>query len=258
MASAFKDPKKPAPLDVGAVTSAANTQNVSNAAANAQLNRLDQTDAYGNRLTFGDDGSVSTSLGALGSEFQGGLASLGRKYLDTAGAGIPDSSAAFGTAYDYATRNLEPRFARAEDATRNRFANQGLDPTSEAYKSGMNDLALQQNEARNSLVSSLQNQMFQQGLAGRQQQLSELAPGLAYGTGSTQGNFANYNPVTQDNVNVAQLYGQQNQNAWQGYNADVQRQNALYGALASLAGTATQAAMPWAFPKKPTSGAAAP
>ena len=247
MSSMFKSVKPPAPLDVAATTASANTQNVKNASDNAELNRLDQTDAFGNTLKFSDDGSVTTSLGALGQEFQSGLAGLGRSYLGTAGSGVPDSSAAFDRAYDTATANLEPRFARAEDAMRSRLANQGLDQTSEAYKSATGDLALQQNEARNSLVSGLQQQMFNQGLQGRQQQLSELAPGLAYGTGSTSGNFANYNQVQQDNVNVAQLAGINQQNQMDAYQAKMAQQNAMYGALASLAGTATKAAFPAGF-----------
>ena len=84
------------------------------------------------------------------------------------------TNAAFDRAYQTASANLEPRFDRAGAAMENRLRNQGLDPTSEAYKSATNDLALQQNEARNSLVTQLQGQMFNQGLQDRQQQVNEF------------------------------------------------------------------------------------
>lgn len=239
----FKTPKPPEPINVASTATAANTQNATNAQANVELNRLDQKDAFGNTLKFGADGTVSTDLGALGQEFQTGLAGLGRQYMATAGEGAPDSTGAFNQAYDLASANLEPRFQRAQDAKYTQLRNQGLDPTSEAFKSATADLNLSQNESRNNLVSSLQNQMFNQGLAGRQQTLAELAPGLSYGTGATSPAFQNYNTVTQDNVDVSGLTQANYQGQQNTYNQKIAQQNALYGALASLAGTATKAAV---------------
>lgn len=309
MGSVFKDPKKPEPINVGNVTSAANAQNVANASANVDLNRINQTGPFGS-VSYGADGSQTTSLDPAElaqREFQrtqgnqgyaagiGGLASLAGSGpagvgsdpygLMAAGAsrlgafGTPadlSSNDAFDRAQTMWSANMEPRFGRAEDAARNRLANQGLDPTSEAYKSSMNDLALQQNEARNSFAIGAQNNLFNQGLAERQQGYNEGAGLMGLGSaeaqrlfgqnlsqygaqqgalaslgglglsgmvpGATAPGVSSFNPVTQDNVNVAQLYGQNNENQWRGYQSDVQRQQALYGALASLAGTATKAA----------------
>ena len=102
------------------------------------------------------------------------------------GQPLPDSSGAFDQAYSYATANLEPRFQRSTDALENKLRNQGLDPTSEAYKSAMNDSALQQNEARNNLVTNLQGQMFNQGLQQRQQGISEGTNLYGLGQGQAQ------------------------------------------------------------------------
>jgi hypothetical protein len=147
-----------------------------------QYNRPNQFGPFGGSITYDPEtGAQTTALGQQGQQYAGGLANLGERYFGMAGQGVPDSSAAFDQAYGYASANLEPRFERSRAAAESRLRNQGLDPTSAAYKSAMNDLALQQNEARNNLVTGLQGQMFNQGLAGRQQTLAELSPGLQYG-----------------------------------------------------------------------------
>jgi hypothetical protein len=194
------------------------------------------------------------------------------------------SGAAFDRAYDYAAANLEPRFERTRAAAENRLRNQGLDPTSEAYRASMNDLALQQNEARNNLVTSLQGQMFGQGLQERQQDLGEAQ--ALYGAGTGRANqifgqdqsiagFANQRyglglqanqalgglgisgigasrtdtgaaplpSVGVQNVDVAGLNNQANQQAWQNYNAQMQQRNAMLGGLASIGGSLMLAPM---------------
>lgn len=248
----FKSPEKPAPLDVAATTAAANAQNLKTAQTTANFNRPDQTDAAGNTIKYSQTGvdangnptyGVTSSLGALGQTFQSGLANLGQRYMATAGSGVPDSSAAFDKAYGLATANLEPRFQRATDAKYTQLRNQGLDPTSEAFKSASNDLALQQNEARNQLVSSLQGQMFNQGLQSRQQELSELSPGLSYGASTTAPSPISVPGVSVAPVDVAGLTQSAKGDEWKGYQADVQRQGAMLGGLASLAGSVLAAPM---------------
>lgn len=246
MGNLFKSPSKPAPLDVNAVSGQARSQNTSNAYEQAAFNRVNQTDRFGNTLNYaqtGTDGmgnpifSATQGLGQMGQDYARGVAGLGQKYFDAAGS-RPDlgSNAAFDRAYGYASANLEPRFARAEDAARSRLANQGLDPTSEAYRSQMSDLALQQNEARNNLVTGIQGQMFNQGLQSRQQQMGELNPGLSLGGMFTQPSYASTPGVNVSNVDVAGLANQSKQQEWQGYQADVQRQNAMLGGLATIGG----------------------
>lgn len=246
MGSLFKSPKKPEPLNVAAVTQQANTQNTGNAFQNASFNRINQQDAFGNTLNYQQTGtdergnpifSANQQLGQYGQQAASGLAGLGQQYFQNAG-NRPDlgSQAAFDQAYGYATANLEPRFQRTEDATINRLRNQGLDPTSEAYRSQMNDLALQQNEARNNLVTGLQNQMFQQGIQNRQQQMAELQPGVAASSQFMQPGYVNTPQVGVQNVDVAGLNQANQADQWKGYQADVSQRNAMIGGLAGIGG----------------------
>lgn len=247
MGSLFKSPKKPEPLNVGAVTQQAQQQNTGNAFQNAAFNRINQQDALGNSLTYQQNGtdaqgnpifSANQQLGQYGQQAASGLAGLGQQYFQNAGS-RPDmgSEAAFGQAYDYATANLEPRFQRTQDATINRLRNQGLDPTSEAYRSQMNDVALQQNEARNNLVTGLQNQVFQQGIQNRQQKMSELQPGVAASSQFMQPGYVNAPQVGVQNVDVAGLTQASKSDEWKGYAADTQRQGAMLGGLAGIGGS---------------------
>lgn len=265
MGSLFKSQKKPEPLNVAAVTNQANTQNTNNAFQNAAFNRVNQQDAFGNSLTYQQNGvdaqgnpifSANQQLGQIGQQYTQGLAGLGQQYFDQAGA-RPDlgSNAAFDRAYQTATANLEPRFQRTTEAMENRLRNQGLDPTSEAYRAQMNDVALQQNEARNNLVTNLQSQVFQQGLQDRQQQMTELQPGLNFANQVTQPGYVNTPQVGVQNVDVAGLNQASKADEWKGYQADSQRQQAMIGGLAGIGGALIGA--PFMGPLMGLGGAAA-
>lgn len=194
----------------------------------AQYNRINQYDPFGGSVTYDPaTGAQRVGLGDMGQQYAGGLSSLGQQYFGMAGQGVPDSSGAFDQAYQYASANLEPRFERTRAATENRLRNQGLDPTSAAYKSQMNDLALQQNEARNNLVTGLQGQMFNQGLQSRQQTLGELQPGLAFGN----------NVLSPQTMPFAQVGTGQTPNMGAlTQNYDQQRMNNYQGMMGGLAG----------------------
>ena len=265
-------PQAPAPMDVSKVGQQAQTENTRSAYEQGAFNRVNQTDALGNSLRYSQTGtdaqgnpvfSASQSLGQYGQQAAGGLAGLAGNYFDKAGnVGNLGSNEAMNRAYDVASANLEPRFGRQTDALENKLRNQGLDPTSEAYRTSMNDNALQQNEARNNLVSSLQGQMFNQGLQQRQQGMSELQPGVQFASGSMSGNYVNPSGVNVGPVDYAGLatnaqnqalnsYGQQ----LNAYNTQqqiqMQKNNAMLGGLAGLAGTLGGAYMNGIF-KTPT------
>lgn len=243
----MKKPKAPKPLNVGAVTQAANTQNTQNAFQQAAFNRpAENIDIFGNTQSMYQTGTdakgnpifgAKQTLGATGQQFATGLAGLGQNYFDAVG-NQPDlsSNAAFDKAYGYATANLEPRFEQARAGAENRLRNQGLDPTSEAYKSAMNDLALQQNEARNNLVTGLQGQMFNQGLSARQQQLGEYAPGMQFGQNVLNPNYANVPGVSVQNVDIASLYAQRQQDLNNRYNQQMKGYGGMLGGIGGLAG----------------------
>lgn len=246
-------PRAPEPMNVGAVTASANAQNTANAFQNAAMNRVNQRDALGNTLNYSQTGtdergnpifSAQQSLGETGQMYAGGLANLGQRYFDTVGS-RPDmgSNAAFDRAYGYASANLEPRFQRATDQMESKLRNQGFERGSEAFTNANNDLALQQNEARNNLVTQLQGQMFQQGLADRQQQLSELNPGVKFGDDALSLDQVAVPQVGVQNVDVAGLNQAAYNQQMQQYQQQMAQRNAMIGGLASIGGTLAGATM---------------
>ena len=222
----------PKPPSAKSMANAQKKVDVQKTAAELAANRPDQYDPFGGSVQYTQTGKdrfgnptwrQDTKLGETGQQYAGGLSDLGQSYFQGAQNFLANpygdtSNDAFDRAYGYATANLEPRFERSRLAMENQLRNQGLDPTSEAYKSQINDLALQQNEARNSLVSGIQNQLFQQGLQGRQQQLGELsnltAPGLSFGNqvlnpqGSPFAQVATSSPINMPGL-MMQNYQQQ-------------------------------------------------
>lgn len=240
-------------MDVGAVTAQANAQNLKNAQSNASYNRVNQTDALGNSLQYSQTGTdaqgnpqfqATQSLGETGQMYAGGLANLGKQYFDSVGS-RPDmgSGAAFNRAYGYASANLEPRMQRQTDQMETKLRNQGFERGSEAFNDAGNDLALQQNEARNNLVTQLQGQMFSQGLQDRQQQMSELNPGVQFGNDALSLDQVNVPQVGVQNVDVAGLNAQSYAQQQQAYQQQMQQRNSMIGGLASIGGTLAGAAL---------------
>lgn len=219
----------------------------------ASFNRVNQSDQFGNSLNYVQTGkdakgnpiySANQSLGATGQQYATGLAGLGQQYFGQAGnvSGL-GSNDAFDRAYGYASANLEPRFQRTQDQTMTQLRNQGLDPTSEAYKSSMNDLALQQNEARNNLVTGLQGQMFNQGLQQRQQGMSELQPGVQFGNNVLNPSYAQVPQVSLNQPDMGGLNAQHYQTQMNAYNANQAQRSGMLGGLASIGGSILTAPM---------------
>ena len=253
MGSLFKTPKAPAPLDVKQSASEVGAQNLKNANTASAFNRPNQVDAFGNKVTWNQTGTdangnptftQTNTIGGAGKKYQAGLANLGRQYFATAGKGKNlSSNAAFNRAYDYASANLEPRMQRSEDQLYTSLRNQGLDPTSEQFKSRSNDLALQNNEARNNLVSSLQGQMFNQGLAERQNKMAELQPGLNLGNTVLGQNSSPFAQTPVQGVDMQGLIGMNQQQQQQNYQQQLANRNAGLGGLASIGGSLLAAPM---------------
>ena len=253
MGSLFKTPKPPKPLNPQKVADQQLATNVQSGQQQSAFNRVDQNDAFGNKLNYVQTGkdangnptyAANQSLGGMGQQYAQGLSGLGNQYFSQAGnVGNLGSNDAFDKAYGYATANLEPRFEQSRAAMESRLRNQGLDPTSEAYKSGMNDLALQQNESRNNLVTGLQGQMFNQGLQQRQQGMNELQPGITGGNQFINPSYANVPGVNIINPDMAGLASQQYQGQMNNYNAAMQNQSGLLGGLAKIGGSIALAPM---------------
>ena len=243
----FKSPKAPAPMNVGAIGEQQQKQNTANAWQQAAFNRPNQSDAFGNTLNYSQTGtdaqgnpifSVNQQLGQTGQQFTSGFAGLGQAYFDKA-ANRPElsSNAAFDQAYKFASANLEPRFARTTDQMVTRLRNQGLDPTSEAYKSAVNDLALQQHEARNNLVTNIQGRLFNQGLQARGQEMNELTPGVQFGAGVTRPNLVNTPNVNVGNVDYVGLNQAKYAQEMEAYKQQQAAKSSMMGGLASMGGT---------------------
>lgn len=243
----------------GAIT-AAQDANTANAYQNFAFGNLNQTDPFGNQINYAQTGtdaqgnpifSASQTMGQTGQQFAGGLAGLGNQYFQGAqnllNTPMGDSQGAFDQAYQYASGNLEPRFEQQRAALENRLANQGLNRSSEAYSRALNDLSLQHNEARNNLVTGIQGQLFNQGMAGRQQQMNELtgltAPGLNYGMAAIGGQYLNPRGSQVQPVDAMGAYNQQYQSRLNAYNAQQQQNSAMLGGLASLGGSLLAAPM---------------
>lgn len=242
----FKSPKAPDPINVGQVTQQAGAQNTGNAYENAAFNRVNQQDQFGNTLNYSQTGtdaqgnpifSASQGMGATAQQFAGGLGGLGQQYMNTAGQGVGTSMDALNRSYDAATSFLQPRQQRETAGMDNKLVNMGLDPSSEAYKNRMTDLTENQSGVTNTLAAGMQNQMFNQGLAGRQQQMSELMPGLQYGMGTMNPNFVNAPQVGVQNVDVAGLNNQAFGQQMDVYKQKAASQGAMLGGLGAIGGT---------------------
>lgn len=247
MGSIFKKPKAPPPLDVKQSAADIKNTNLDTANTATAFNRPNQVDAFGNKVTWTQTGkdangnptfTQSNTLGATGQQYVKGLAGLGQQYFNTVKTpGDLSSNDAFDRAYGYASANLEPRLQRSQDQMYTTLRNQGLDPTSEAYKSQMNDLALQNNEARNNLVTGLQGQMFNQGMQERQQRLGELQPGLNLANTVLGQNSSPFSQTPVQGVDMQSLIGMNQNQQWQKYQSDVASRNGMLGGLASIGGT---------------------
>ncbi len=248
MGSLFgSSPKPPAPMNVAAVGQQQATQNTNNAYQQAAFNRVNQSDQFGNSTNYNQTGTdehgnpifgVSQQLGATGQQMAGGLGGLASSYFQNAGS-RPDlgSDAAMNNAYNAATSFSAPRQEREQDAARNRMLNSGLDPNSEAYRNQMRDITENQSSANNTLAASLQNQMFNQGLANRSQQMGELQPGLSFASQTTQPGQINTPGVNVGNVDYVGLNSTAYNQQMDQYKAQMQQRNAMMGGLAGMAGT---------------------
>jgi len=236
----MKSPKAP-PAPSFEALNKANTQS---AQQQASFNRINQNDQYGNTLNYAQNGtdaqgnpvfSANQELGSTGQQFATGLTGLGQEYFDKVNQGADlSSNDAFNKAQGFWSDNAEPRFERQRAASENRLRNQGLDPTSEAYQSAMNDQALQQNEARNSFMTTSQGQFFNQGQDDRARQLNELQPGMQFGEKTLNPSYAQVPGVSVGNSADLMQTGYNNQ--YQTYKDKQARQSAMLGGLAGLGG----------------------
>lgn len=250
----FSKPKAPKPMDVGAVTAQANAQNTANANQQTAYNRPNQTNQFGTSSTWSQTGTdangnptfgQSTNLSDPMQSYLGGMQALGQQYagkVDNFISNRPDLSTAgsFDKAYDYASSTLNRNHQQQKDALDNKLKNQGLQPGTEAYDNAMRSTLDAQGDQQNSLITGIQGQLFNQGLAGRNQEAGEYRlyePALGVNNTALTAGQQSVNPINVANVDVAQLNKTAYDQQYQQYQNQQQQQNAMLGGLAGLGGT---------------------
>jgi len=286
-------PQTPSKLDVPAVTDAQRAQNNDNRDAQKEDNRINQYSDLGS-VTYDAAGNQTTKLapdqlallrnmqGTAMDAYKGGIAGLGNlaqsaqggPQLDPWGVGQTGvnrltgefsnpyqntSSDAFDKSYEFATARMNRDLGEQEGAIRNRLANQGLAPGSEAYEREIRNLRETGEGMRNEAAVGMQDLLFRQGMAERGQNYNEAA-GL-YNMGqqagaqqfsqqmapyqmlASQGGLINpvlnpgvssYNQISVPNIDVAGLYQASKGNEYQNYNAQMQQYNAMLGGMGGL------------------------
>lgn len=253
-------PKAPKPIDVKQVAGEQSQQNTQNAQQNAAYNRPNQTNQFGSTSQWRQTGTDangnptfehSQQLGAEGQQFASGFSGLGQQYINQAGNFVgnrPDmsSTAAFDQADQFWRQREEPRLQQQQDALDNQLANKGFAAGSEGYTRAKDDLARQQGDQRAGFLSSAQSQFFNQGLADRNQEASELSllnPGVNYGNQAINSGFSNVPGVNVSNVDMTNLYAQRQNQLNQNYQSDLASYNGMLGGIAGLGGTVLGAAV---------------
>jgi hypothetical protein len=135
---------------------------ITNAAAKqTSANRLNTSNPFASQ-TFNEDGTTSTQftggLGQAATGLQNQAAGLGQPMdwgqFGKVGTGDDARNQAITGAYNQATSRLDPQWDRRMAASQTQLLNQGLDPTSEAYKNQMQDMSFARNDAYGSAMNS--------------------------------------------------------------------------------------------------------
>lgn len=239
-------PKPPDPMQT------ANTQadlNKQTATTQYQLNATNQVTPYGN-LTYNqigtwDDGTprfeATQSLSEDNQKLYDNYMGLAGKFGDIGNTQAKNVSSTLSQPFNFDAATgtklaniqdtfLNPQFDRQKSALETQLANQGVTPGSAAYNTAMDMMARQQQDARNSNYLSSYTTAANQALTERQEPLNELTA-LLSGSQVQQPGFTN---TPQAGVAPVDYTGLAQSN----YQAQLGSQNALYGALGGIAGTA--------------------
>lgn len=130
------------------------------------VNRPNQKSDYSNTSwTYDPDTASYVQKTQLNGPLAGANQNLQKQWSDMLAKPMDDGTAARNQAidasYGQATSRLDPQWDKRSSATQTQLMNQGLDPSSEAYKSAMQDFGNQRNDA----YSSAMNTAIGQGTA---------------------------------------------------------------------------------------------
>lgn len=226
-------------------------------AEQTKANRPDQTNAFGTSThwTQNPDGTYSQTstfgggLGQANEQLQNQAAASTAQPLDFSGLpqvqyGQDAFKTASDAAYNQETSRLDPMWNQREEAERSRLANQGLDPSSEAFQKAMSDFGRGRNDAYQGAINnsiglgqSAANQMFGQSMAAHNQGLLEMmkqreTPLQELGQ---LGQFTGQSGFNSDQG--LQAAGMQGAQDWQRYIQEMQQQADIGGGIGGLIGT---------------------
>jgi hypothetical protein len=170
----------------------------------------------------------------LSTQTQGQLGQIGvdqtRKIAGILNTPFDLNTAANTQQSNIATSLLDPIWKQKGQAFESDLLNRGITPGSEAYTNMHRDFGDEQSRAYNNALLSGRQQAVSEALTNRNQPLNEISA-LLSNSQVQQPNFVN---APQSQVAPVDYMGAVNNQ----YNQQMGRQNALYGAIGSMAGTA--------------------
>lgn len=238
-----KAPKAPDPIK----TAAAQTQsNKDTAITQANLNNVNQVDAYGNKLTYtqemGPDGvprftatqTLSPAQQALLNTRQTTQQNNAQQVQDALSQPFSlDNDATESRLMELGLKRLQPQLDQRRSSAETDLINRGIRPGSDNYAQAHDILNQGENDAYNSLLLSGRSQAINEALQERNQPLYEQAALSGSGTLSPQ--YASTTPTSVAGTDVAGLISQDYQNKLNSYN---QQNSDLMGGLFSLGSAA--------------------
>lgn len=249
-------PTPPAAPDPTATAAAQSATNKATAVTQYGLNATDQVTPYGDlsysQGTPWDDGTphytATTTLSPeqqnlynLSTQTQSNLGNIGveqsdkvRNLLNTP---FDLNAATNSQQADIAKTLLDPTWNTRQDQLQTQLANQGIQQGSEAYTNALRDFGMQRDNSYNSALLADRSQASTEALAQRNQPLNEITALLS----NSQVQQPNFTSTPQTTVAPTDYLGAVNtqQSALNNqYNAQLQQQNAIYGALGGAAGAA--------------------
>lgn len=250
---AAPDPAKTANAQAQANSSAAQTQQ--------QLNMVNQVNPYGS-LTYSQTGTTTgpngkplpqyTATTTLSPEeqakqkqqweFDSLTNQLGIDQTKKL-AGHLDTPVALGNEatesrlMELGRARLDPKFAQGRDSLETKLYNQGVMPGTEAYDRAMTSYGQQENDAYNQLLLTGRGQANTELLAERNQPINEITA-LMSGGQVSQPSFGSTPTASVASPDIAGMTYQNYQGALQNAQNQQSHQDAMYGGIFGLGGTA--------------------
>lgn len=170
-----------------------------------------------------------------------GLGKLGGMQIDkiTSLLGTPFdlNSALSNQQADQQRQLLDPVWQAREEQLRTRLANSGVGQGSEAYTNAYRDFGDERSRAYTQMLLAGRGQAAQEALSQRNQPINEITA-LQSGSQVSQPNFVGTPQSQVAPTNVLGAYQLQTDAANNAYNQQMASNNAIYGALGSIGGTA--------------------